>query len=78
MGRQTQQDRGILVPYLRQTRLNRGLTQRDLAKQAKGGYVTVSRAENGGKVLPSTIRKWAKVLKVSSETLTGTRAIKQQ
>jgi transcriptional regulator with XRE-family HTH domain len=54
----------VLVPRLRDIRLDRGLSQEDLAEKAGVGRATISRGENGGDIRISSARKLAVALRV--------------
>jgi transcriptional regulator with XRE-family HTH domain len=62
--------RGIPLPYLRELRQSRGLSQRDLGELAKVSSGTVYRLENGLRgAYPGTLRKLASALGVAPEAL---------
>jgi transcriptional regulator with XRE-family HTH domain len=62
--------RGISLPYLRDLRQSRGLSQRDLGELAKVSSGTVYRVENGLRgAYPGTVRKLATALGVAPEAL---------
>jgi transcriptional regulator with XRE-family HTH domain len=54
----------VLVPGLRDARLDRGLSQENLAEKAIVGRATISRGENGGDIRISSARKLARALGV--------------
>src|SRR5215210_7606733 len=63
-------NRGISLPYLRELRQSRGLSQRDLSELAKVSSGTVYRLENGLRgAYPGTVRKLATALGVAPEAL---------
>jgi transcriptional regulator with XRE-family HTH domain len=59
----------VNVEALREFRRQRVLTITDLAEKAGVSKNTVSKAENGGSVYPSTIRKLARALGVEPREL---------
>jgi transcriptional regulator with XRE-family HTH domain len=62
--------RGIRLPYLREIRQSRGLSQRDLGELARVSPGTVYRLENGLRgAYPGTVRKLAAALRVAPEVL---------
>jgi transcriptional regulator with XRE-family HTH domain len=71
--------RGIPLPYLRELRRSKGLSQRDLGKLAGVSSGTVYRVENGlrGAYL-ATVRKLAWALGVTPEALLGRRKSTEQ
>ncbi len=58
---------------LRTLREERVLTVSELARQAGVSKNTISKAENGGSVYPSTVRKLAQALGVDPSDLVGKR-----
>jgi transcriptional regulator with XRE-family HTH domain len=67
---QRHRNRGIPLPYLREIRQSRGLSQKDLGKLAKVSSGTVYRVENGLRgAYPGTVRKLAAALGVAPEVL---------
>ncbi len=53
--------RGIALPYLREVRQSKGLSQKDLSELARVSTGTVYRVETGRRgVYPGTVRKLAK------------------
>ncbi len=63
-------NRSILLPYLRQVRQSRGLSQRELGELARVSPGTVYRLENGLRgSYPGTVRKLATALGVAPEEL---------
>ena len=70
IGQQGYANRSIPLPYLRQMRRSRGLSQKDLGQLAKVSPGTVYRLENGLRgAYPGTVRKLATALGVSPEAL---------
>ena len=62
--------RGIPLPYLREVRQSKGLSQRELAELARVSTGTVYRVETGLRgAYPGTVRKLATALGVSPEAL---------
>jgi transcriptional regulator with XRE-family HTH domain len=62
--------RGIPLPYLREIRQSRGLSQRELGELARVSSGTVYRLENGLRgAYPGTVRKLATALRVAPEAL---------
>jgi transcriptional regulator with XRE-family HTH domain len=62
--------RGISLPYLRELRQSRGLSQRELGELARVSSGTVYRVENGLRgAYPGTVRKLAAALGVAPEAL---------
>lgn len=59
----------IAVPYLRAWRIERGLTQGQLADKAGVGRSSITNTENGGKVSPLTISRLAKALGITQAQL---------
>jgi|tagenome__1003787_1003787.scaffolds.fasta_scaffold13162799_1 HTH-type transcriptional regulator, competence development regulator len=59
---------------LRTLREERVLTVSELARQAGVSKNTISKAENGGSVYPSTVRKLAQALGVDPSDLVGKRS----
>jgi transcriptional regulator with XRE-family HTH domain len=67
---QRHRNRGISLPYLRELRQSRGLSQRDLGELARVSSGTVYRLENGLRgAYPGTVRKLARALGVAPEAL---------
>jgi transcriptional regulator with XRE-family HTH domain len=67
---QPHRTRGIPLPYLREIRQSRGLSQRDLGELAKVSSGTVYRLENGLRgAYPGTVRKLATALGVAPDAL---------
>ena len=62
----------IAVPYLRDWRADKGLTQEELAQTAQVSRGTVLRAENGGAVNVRTLAKLARALGISVHDLRHT------
>ena len=63
-------NRGIPLPYLKELRQSRGLSQRDLGELARVSSGTVYRVENGLRgAYPGTVRKLATALGVAPEAL---------
>jgi len=58
---------------LKTLREERVLTVAELARQAGVSKNTISKAENGGSVYPSTVRKLARALNVEPADLVGKR-----
>ena len=62
--------RGISLPYLRELRQSRGLSQKELGELARVSSGTVYRVENGLRgAYPGTLRKLATALRVAPEVL---------
>jgi transcriptional regulator with XRE-family HTH domain len=62
--------RGIPLPYLREVRQSRGLSQRELGELARVSPGTVYRVENGLRgAYPGTVKKLATALGVAPEAL---------
>jgi transcriptional regulator with XRE-family HTH domain len=59
----------VLVPGLRAIRLERALTQEELAQRARVGRKTVMRAEAGQEIRISSVRRLAAALRVSPARL---------
>jgi transcriptional regulator with XRE-family HTH domain len=59
----------VLVPGLRALRLERALTQDELAHRARVGRKTVMRAEAGQHIRISSVRRLAAALRVSPARL---------
>jgi transcriptional regulator with XRE-family HTH domain len=53
------------LPRLREWRESRGLTQKELAEEARASEFTVARAEGGAAVRPNTARRLAEVMGVA-------------
>jgi DNA-binding XRE family transcriptional regulator len=69
-GKQEYPYRGIPLPYLRELRQSRGLSQRELGELARVSSGTVFRLENGLRgAYPGTVRKLATALGVAPEEL---------
>ena len=69
-GQQQHRNRGISLPYLREIRQSKGLSQRDLGELARVSSGTVYRVENGLRsAYPGTVRKLATALGVAPEAL---------
>lgn len=67
---QPHRTRGIPLPYLRQIRQSRGLSQKDLGELARVSSGTVYRLENELRgAYPGTVRKLATALGVAPEVL---------
>jgi transcriptional regulator with XRE-family HTH domain len=67
---QPHRHRGIPLPYLREIRQSRGLSQRELGELARVSSGTVYRLENGLRgAYPGTVRKLATALRVAPEVL---------
>lgn len=67
---QPYRSRGIPLPYLREIRQSRGLSQRELGELASVSSGTVYRVENGlRRAYPGTVRKLATALGVAPEAL---------
>jgi transcriptional regulator with XRE-family HTH domain len=63
-------NRGIPLPYLREIRRGRGLSQKDLGERARVSSGTVYRLENGLRgAYPGTVRKLARALGVAPKAL---------
>jgi transcriptional regulator with XRE-family HTH domain len=63
----------VNMETLRTLREERVLTVSELARQAGVSKNTISKAENGGSVYPSTVRKLAQALGVDPSDLVGKR-----
>lgn len=61
--------KGVSVPSLGRIRMQRALSQDDLAKRAKLGRSTIARLEGGQVARYVTIRKLAAALRVEPEDL---------
>jgi transcriptional regulator with XRE-family HTH domain len=62
--------RGILLPYLREVRRSKGLSQRELGELARVSSGTVYRVETGRRgAYAGTVRKLAAALGVAPEVL---------
>jgi transcriptional regulator with XRE-family HTH domain len=62
--------RGIALPYLKEMRQSRGLSQRELGELARVSSGTVYRVENGLRgAYPGTVKKLAAALGVAPEEL---------
>lgn len=59
----------LRLPYLQDWRLRAALTQEELADKADVSRTTVHNAERGEEVLPSTVQRIAKVLKLKPHEL---------
>jgi HTH-type transcriptional regulator, competence development regulator len=69
-GRQRIRYRGIVLPYLREVRRGKGLSQRELGELARVSSGTVYRVETGLRgAYPGTVRKLATALGVDPEAL---------
>lgn len=67
---QRHRTRGIPLPYLREIRQSRGLSQKELGELARVSSGTVYRLENGLRgAYPGTVRKLATALRVAPEVL---------
>jgi len=67
-------NRGIYLPGLRPTRQRQGITQRQLASQARTGQGTISKLETLQRgAYPQTLRKLAVALGVSPADLVDDR-----
>ena len=67
---QRYRNRGIPLPYLRELRRSKGLSQRELGELARVSPGTVYRVENGLRgAYPGTVRKLATALGVAPEEL---------
>jgi transcriptional regulator with XRE-family HTH domain len=70
VGQQRSQYRGIPLPYLREVRQSKGLSQKDLGELARVSSGTVYRVENGLRgAYPGTVRKLAAALGAAPEAL---------
>jgi transcriptional regulator with XRE-family HTH domain len=75
---QPQRIRGIPLPYLREIRQSRGLSQKDLGELARVSSGTIYRLENGLRgAYPGTVRKLATALGVAPEVLLYGKSIEQ-
>jgi transcriptional regulator with XRE-family HTH domain len=71
-------NRSIPLPYLRELRQSKGLSQKDLGKLARVSSGTVYRLENGLRgAYPVTVRKLASALGVHSEDLLSKKSTEQ-
>ena len=62
----------VSLPRLKEIRLRRALSQRELSKRAGVSRVTIVRLEAGGEdPFPSTVRKLADALNVEPDALMG-------
>ena len=61
--------RGYNIPHMQAWRRYRVLTQRDLAAQAGVARSTVTRAEEGGSISATNVRKLAQALEVTVHEL---------
>jgi transcriptional regulator with XRE-family HTH domain len=62
--------RGIPLPYLKEVRRSKGLSQRELGELARVSSGTVYRVENGLRgAYPGTVKKLATALRVAPEEL---------
>lgn len=69
-GDRRHRNRGISLPYLRELRQSRGLSQKELGELARVSSGTVYRLENGLRgAYPGTVRKLARALEVAPEAL---------
>lgn len=69
-GKGRYRNRSIPLPYLRQVRQSRGLSQKDLGQLARVSPGTIYRLENGLRgAYPGTVRKLATALGVAPEVL---------
>lgn len=59
----------VQLPRLREHRLRRALSQRELAELSNVSRVTVMKIEGGRPAWPSTVRKLARALRVKPEDL---------
>lgn len=66
---QSRSSRGVLVPNLKRLRLQRALTQTDLARAARVSRHTISRGEGGEDIRVTSVRKLARALKVEPREL---------
>jgi transcriptional regulator with XRE-family HTH domain len=67
---QPHRNRGIPLPYLRELRRSRGLSQKELGELARVSSGTIYRLENGLRgAYPGTVRKLATALGVAPEAL---------
>ena len=63
----------VSLPRLKEIRIRRALSQRELSKRADVSRVTIVRLEAGGEdPFPSTVRKLADALNVEPDELMGT------
>lgn len=61
--------RGVRVPSLKYYRTQLALSQEDLAHKAGVGRSTVGRGESGDEIRPSSLRRLARALRVSTAAL---------
>jgi transcriptional regulator with XRE-family HTH domain len=67
---QRYRNRSISLPYLRELRQSKGLSQKNLGQLARVSPGTIYRVENGlRRAYPGTVRKLATALGVSTEAL---------
>lgn len=59
----------VTVPSLARVRMRVPLSQRELAKRSGVAAATIARAETGGEVHPSTVRRLAKALSCEAREL---------
>lgn len=70
MSRERHEYRGIPLPYLKEVRQSRGLSQKELSELARVSTGTVYRVENGLRgAYPGTVRELATALGVAPEVL---------
>ena len=70
MSQERSHNRSIHLPYLRELRRRKGLSQKELGEVARVSPGTVYRLENGLRgAYPGTVRKLATVLGVAPEEL---------
>jgi transcriptional regulator with XRE-family HTH domain len=75
---QRHRNRGISLPYLREFRQSRGLSQRELGELARVSSGTVYRLENGLRgAYPGTVRKLAAALRVTPDALLHGKSTEQ-
>ena len=70
MSQERYRNRSIHLPYLRELRRRKGLSQKELGELARVSPGTVYRLENGLRgAYPGTVRKLATALEVAPEEL---------
>jgi transcriptional regulator with XRE-family HTH domain len=67
----------LSLPFLRAWRLNKAMSQEELARVANLGVSTIIRAEQGARVNFLTIQRLAEALDIQREQLLSQEPIKQ-
>jgi transcriptional regulator with XRE-family HTH domain len=76
LDQQRYRNRSIPLPYLRELRQSKGLSQKNLGQLARVSPGTIYRVETGQRgAYPGTVRKLATALGVSTETLVHRKRI---